>query len=77
MTTPVDKETQDHWIAKFEVPRLQRARYRKALSGVSRKAAMEAYCVMCMGWEGDAVRAVRECDLKGCPLWPYRNTGGG
>ena len=31
--------------------------------------AIRANCVECMGGQRSLVR---ECDLRGCPLWPYR-----
>jgi len=45
----------------------------------SKKAAIDAFCCMCVGFE-DCVAGVRECTAVECPLWihrPYRNKQGG
>jgi len=31
--------------------------------------AIRANCVDCMGGQ---MKLVKHCDLRGCPLWPYR-----
>lgn len=50
-------------------PRRSRAIYRRAMTGRSRKAAMDAFCIMCMGYQP---YLVAECTDPDCPLFPYR-----
>ena len=55
-----------------QVPRKYRAIYERATSGKSRKAAVRAFCLECVGWQA---REVDLCTSPGCPLYPYRLTG--
>ena len=61
-------------IAKYEqrIPLAYRDRYRRAISGKSRTAAVRAFCLECAGW---APKEVRHCTAQGCPLYPYRLKG--
>jgi hypothetical protein len=52
-----------------EYPPSTRESYRRAMEGRSRKAAIRAFCVMCMGYQPHQVRG---CTSPGCPLYPYR-----
>ena len=52
-----------------EYPHSTRESYRKAMEGRSRKAAIRAFCVMCMGYQPHHVRG---CTAPECPLYPYR-----
>ena len=52
-----------------DFPKQYRVLYRKAISGRSRRAAISAHCLMCMGY---SVRQVRNCTAPACPLYPYR-----
>ncbi len=52
-----------------QMPKSCRAVYQKAMTGSSRKAAMQAFCQECMGW---VVTEVYVCTDAGCPLYPYR-----
>ncbi len=52
------------------IPRKYRQLYRRAMTGKSRKAAIRAHCVMCMGWQGGLVDG---CTAPDCPLYPNRN----
>ena len=52
-----------------EYPPSTRESYRRAMEGRSRKAAIRAFCVMCMGYQPHHVRG---CTAPGCPLYPYR-----
>ena len=52
-----------------QTPKSYRATYLRAVSGKSIRAAVNANCVMCCGYERDAVRT---CSALSCPLWPYR-----
>lgn len=54
---------------KQSVPISQRNKYKKAVAGSSRVAAMEVFCVECMGW---VATEVKNCEAFTCPLWPYR-----
>jgi len=48
-------------------------RFKRAFEGNSLRAAVDAHCVECMGFEaGD----VADCTAPACPLWPYRPGGG-
>jgi hypothetical protein len=52
-----------------DTPRIHRANYDEAVSGRSRKAAIKAFCLECVGWEKEEVRL---CTGLACPLYPYR-----
>jgi hypothetical protein len=67
--TPV--KTPEEKIAKrrADMPSLYRGIYDKAMSGTSRKAAMQAFCLECMGWQR---KEVEHCTSPACPLYPYR-----
>jgi hypothetical protein len=42
----------------------------KALSGkASPRDAIKAFCLECVVWDR---AAIKECDIKDCPLWMYR-----
>lgn len=43
--------------------------YKRAMTGRSRKDAMTAFCVMCMGYSSSEVK---NCTDLACPLFPYR-----
>lgn len=49
------------------------AAFRRAYEGRSRRAAIAAFCVECMGY---AAREIPRCTALDCPLWPYRPGGG-
>jgi len=52
-----------------QIPESQLTAYLKAVRGKSLRAAVNAFCAECVGWER---QAVRECTGLACPLWPYR-----
>lgn len=55
-----------------DVPPKYRPLYRRAMTGKSRKAAIRAHCLMCVGWfESEA----RSCTARNCPLYPYLTRG--
>lgn len=54
---------------RAQMPRVYRGIYEKAVSGKSRKAAMHAFCLECMGWQ---IGEVYRCTDCACPLFPYR-----
>lgn len=47
-----------------------RLRYVTAMRGRSPKAAISAFCRMCVGW--GPKRDVTDCTDPACPLYPYR-----
>lgn len=46
-----------------------RSHFEAAFAGKSRKAAVTAFCVQCVGYDRDEVR---NCTSWACPLFPYR-----
>ena len=52
-----------------DMPRIYRATYRKAMSGKSLRAAVNSFCLECVGWQREEVRL---CTSPACPLYPYR-----
>lgn len=64
---------------KMEYPRTvesynatTKSAWAKAQSTNSRKNAIRAMCLMCLG---GSVKEVKECTSKDCPLWKFRITG--
>lgn len=51
------------------MPERYRNNYRKAMSGMSKAAALKAFCLECTNWEREEVR---KCTSPACPLYPYR-----
>jgi len=49
-----------------------RALYQKAWEGNSRKAAIRAFCLECVGWSENEVRL---CKAPACPLFEFRELG--
>ena len=54
-----------------EMPQRHRNNYLKAMRGRSTRAAIKAFCAMCVGYENAAER-IRNCADMACPLYPYR-----
>ncbi len=52
-----------------EIPPRQRPVFLRAWRGNSRKAALRAFCLECMGYES---AEVNRCTARACPLYPYR-----
>ena len=52
-----------------QMPARYHATYRKAMSGRSLRAAVNAHCLECVAWEREEVRL---CTAPGCPLYHYR-----
>lgn len=52
-----------------DIPKRYRDLYEQAASGRSRKAAIRAYCLMCVDWNAEEVR---RCSMSECPLYPHR-----
>lgn len=55
------------------VPKAYRGFYRRAMKGKSRAAAIRAFCLECVGWQGNEVR---HCTATECFLYPWRMKGG-
>lgn len=51
------------------MPESHRGTYRRAVSGTSLRAAVDASCAECCGYDRDAVRS---CPAVACPLWSVR-----
>jgi hypothetical protein len=56
-------------LRRQDVPELYRGIYDKAMSGKSRAAGTKAFCLECMGWARNEIKA---CTSPQCPLFPYR-----
>ena len=52
-----------------EIPARQRSIFLQAWSGRSRKAAIRAACIECMGFQS---AEVNRCTRPACALFPYR-----
>ncbi len=57
---------------ELRIPPAYRGLYRRAITGRSRKSAVRAFCLECVGW---SPKEVRLCVTKGCPLYMYRVKG--
>lgn len=55
-------------LAQIPPPR-QRPIFLRAWAGKSRKAAIRAFCLECVGYES---AEVNRCTAPACPLYPYR-----
>lgn len=53
----------------IEMPSKFNRMYERAMSGRSRKAAIRAHCLMCVGW---LEQEVEKCTSPDCPLFHYR-----
>ncbi len=65
MKTPQEKIAR----RRADTPRAYRKNYDRAMAGQSRKAAMHAFCLECMGWAREEIKV---CTSPACPLYPYR-----
>jgi len=52
-----------------QIPKSYRSAYRKAMRGRSLRAAVNSFCLECVGYQREEVKI---CPDKGCPLYPYR-----
>jgi hypothetical protein len=56
--------------AKLEqMPETHRRTYVRAMSGRSLRAAVNAFCAECVGWNR---REIARCTALACPLYSYR-----
>jgi hypothetical protein len=51
------------------IPKIYRQIYKEAVEGLSRKAAIHAFCLECTGWQKEEVR---KCTSPDCPLYALR-----
>ena len=54
---------------RASMPLKFRKAYDKAISGHSRKSAVNVFCAECCGFE---IQEVHHCTSPACPLFPYR-----
>ncbi|AQT68781.1 hypothetical protein STSP2_01954 [Anaerohalosphaera lusitana] len=54
---------------RSDMPRSYQAKYARAVSGKSLRAAVDSFCLECMMWQRNEVR---KCTSLACPLWAYR-----
>lgn len=54
------------------IPQKFQKLYHKAKTGRSQAAAIRSFCVECVGYVQEEVKA---CTDRGCPLYEYRLTG--
>lgn len=52
-----------------QMPPLYRGQYKRAMQGRSRQSAIDAFCLMCVGWQRQEVAL---CTDPACPLWLHR-----
>ena len=55
-----------------DVPLKYRGLYRRAWEGQSRKSAIRAFCLECVGWSQTEAQA---CTARACPLFQFRERG--
>jgi hypothetical protein len=53
-----------------QIPARYRPVFLRVWKGKSRKAAIRAFCLECIGYE--AAAEIARCSAPACPLWPYR-----
>jgi hypothetical protein len=56
-------------VGKRNIPAKYQAMYKRAMTGKSRKAAMQVFCAECVGY---VAPEIARCTDKGCPMYPYR-----
>jgi len=66
----VSKAIPDKVLKKMAgIPRAYRQTYKRAMSGKSLRAALNAFCLECTGWQREEIKL---CTAIDCPLFPYR-----
>jgi len=55
-----------------DVPAKYRGLYRRAWGAASRKSAIRAFCLECVGWQE---AEVHRCTAPACPLFEFRLRG--
>jgi hypothetical protein len=51
------------------MPVSYRQRYKNAVERKSMRAAVDSFCVECVGYQREEIKV---CTDQGCPLWAYR-----
>ena len=69
-TTSTGTSAREKWLA--DVPLKYRGLYRRAWEDQSRKSAIRAFCLECVGWSQVEVRT---CTARVCPLFEFRERG--
>ena len=69
---PISKggSAREKWLA--DVPAKYRGLYRRAWDAASRKGAIRAFCLECVGWQESEVH---QCTAPACPLFEFRLRG--
>lgn len=57
---------------KRDIPQKCRKAYDRAMTGRSQSAAIRSFCLECVGYDREEVKA---CTDPACPLYAYRITG--
>jgi len=52
-----------------DIPQVYRQTYRRAMLGKSLRAAVNSFCLECVGYQREEVK---NCTAVDCPLFPYR-----
>lgn len=66
----VSEAMSDQVIKKMaEIPRAYRQTYKRAMSGKSLRAAVNAFYLECVQWQREEIKV---CTAIDCPLYPYR-----
>ena len=52
----------------LNIPEKYQGIYKRAMTGKSRMAAMQAKCLECCCWQRSEAR---DCNVPDCPLYPY------
>lgn len=66
----VSKALPDKALKKLaEIPRAYRQTYKRAMTGNSLRAAVNAFCLECVQWQREEIKL---CTAIDCPLFQYR-----
>ena len=52
-----------------QMPTIYRGVYKKAVKKKSMRAALNSFCLECVGYQREEIKV---CADLACPLWPYR-----
>lgn len=52
-----------------DIPQVYRQTYKRAMTGKSLRAAINAFCLECVQWQREEIKL---CTAFDCPLYPYR-----
>jgi hypothetical protein len=68
-TFPKESVVNDMKKCRYTIPERFKSRWGAAMGGKSRKAAIDVFCLMCVGFERESVRG---CTAPDCPLFKFR-----